>query len=138
MLAAAEIAALRIEPVAQDWEIVQHPVEVLRDRRAVGLHVGAQIEVVAHGHAAEDASPFGHQVDAHCRGAVGRPAGDVSPLVLNAPVGRLDQARDGAQQRRLARAVGAENHDDLALFEMQFDAPMDTRAAVGGVQIVNL
>ena len=72
LLAAAEIAALRIEPVAQDWEIVQHPVEVLRDRRAVGLHVGAQIEVVAHGHAAEDASPFGHQVDAHCRGAVGR------------------------------------------------------------------
>ena len=51
-----------------------------------------------------------------------RRVGDVAAVEEDRAVRRLLHAGDGAQQRRLARAVRAEQGDDLALLDVEVDA----------------
>ena len=47
----------------------------------------------------------------------------------------VDHARDRAQRRRLARAVRAEDHDDLALVDGEVEAVQHPHRAVAGPQL---
>ena len=47
---------------------------------------------------------------------------------------RVDHARDGAQRRGLPGAVGAEDHDDLALGDREVDAVQHLHRPVAGAQ----
>src|SRR5439155_1727880 len=59
-----------------------------------------------------------------------RHAGDVLAAEFHAPRARLDLAQDAVEQRRLARAVGADHADDLARADRQRDAVDGTDRAV--------
>ena len=60
------------------------------------------------------------------------------PVVGDGAAVRLYQAGDGAQRGGLARAVGADQGDDLAVGHLQADAAQRLDAAVGYAQILNL
>ena len=57
------------------------------------------------------------------------------PSKTMAPSLRLLGAADGAQQRRLAGAVGAEQRDDLALLDVEVDAEQHLHAVVLDVDV---
>ncbi len=52
------------------------------------------------------------------------------------PRARRRQAGDGAQRRRLAGAVGADQRDDLALVDRERDALERLDRAVGGADVL--
>src|SRR5690606_17545864 len=72
----------------------------------------AREQVVQHRHVPEQAPSFGNLRHAPPRPLVGRPAGDVFAGEDDASRAGSYQARDGAQQRALARTVGAPDGDD--------------------------
>ena len=81
----------------------------------------------------EDALATGHLDDAD-RGAGGRVGvRDVATVEVDGAADRVDQTADGLEQGRLARAVGAEQGDDLALSDLHVDAEQHLHAVVGHV-----
>ena len=93
-----------------------------RKSRAAGQRVAAQLEVVEHGEVAEDAAPLRHQRDARAEDRLGRLAGHVAPVerARGRPPAPM-QPGDGAEQRRLARAVGADQRHQLARAHLEGD-----------------
>ena len=57
---------------------------------------------------------------------------------MNAAAARLHQPSDGAQQRALAGAIGADHGDDLAAFHRQRDAEQRLEVAVEDVDGIDL
>ena len=85
---------------------------------------GRHQQVFCHGQVGEYLLTLGHQRDAHLRDAVGLAGFDAPPLEGDRALGHARvvdavEAGDGAQKRRLARTVGAEDADDLALARRQ-------------------
>ena len=60
----------------------------------------------------------------------GRNAGDVATVQRNAAVVDLDEAGDGAQQRALAAAARAEQHEELALLDLERDVVDDRQRLI--------
>src|SRR5206468_4554740 len=60
-----------------------------------------------------------HEADHGARGAV--VPDDVVTIDLDRPVARIDDSADDADQRRLPRAVGAEQREDLSAADAQVD-----------------
>ena len=81
---------------------------------------------------------LGHQGDALGDDAVGAEGGDVLALEVDAAVGGLHQSGNGAQGGGFARAVGADEGDDLALGYLKGDALYGLNAAVAYLQFINL
>ncbi len=69
---------------------------------------------------------------------LGRPAGDVGAVQRDRAFRRRLQPHERLEQRRLARAVGAEHRHDLALFDRQRNAAHRVDAAIANVKIVDL
>src|SRR6266540_3230597 len=67
-----------------------------------------------------------------------RQAGDVLATEADRPEARRVEARDRAQGRRLAGAVGADQRDDLAFVDLHRDALERLDRAVEGVDLVEL
>ena len=86
-----------------------------RARRSARLHAPdaqREFDVVGHGHVAEQRVVLEHQADA----AIARAhVGDVLAVQGNAPVVDAGQAGNGPQQRALAAAGGAQQHEEFAL-----------------------
>ena len=98
----------------------------------------AQLEVLAHGHAREDAPAFGRVADA-ARARSGRASCARSRCRRSGSCRcRTDQPADRAQRRRLARAVGADQRDDLALLDAQANAGERADAPVASVEVFDL
>ena len=57
---------------------------------------------------------------------------------LRRSVALADDAHDRLQRRRLARAVAAEQRDDLARAHVEIDAVQDVRFAVPGLQALDV
>ena len=70
--------------------------------------------------------------------AVRGEAGDVLPLEVDAAMGGLDQSGDGAQRGGFARAVCANQSDDLPLRHLKGDALDGLNTAVADLQFINL
>ena len=99
--------------------------------------IGAEIEILAHGHVGENA-PALRYVDEAARDDRRR------PLALDRGIRKSDgaapwpdQAGDGLVECRLSGAVGAQHGDDLALPHGEIHAPQDFGRAVAGVQAVH-
>src|SRR5581483_6543012 len=82
----------------------------------------AHLEVLENGEVGEDLAAFGDMADARLAHAMARPAGDVLAVEYHAPARRPLDAMDGADQRALAGAVGADDGDDLARVDAERDA----------------
>ena len=99
----------------------------------------AHLQVLLHRHPREDPPPLGRLADAHLRrcGAAAH-ASIRCPFSSTSPSRGLDDARDRPQRRRLARAVGADQRDDLARLDLQRDALERVDVAVVRVDVAQL
>ena len=68
---------------------------------------------------------------------VARPAGDLVVVKADLPACRLDHAGNGADQRGLAGAIGADNRDDRALRHFERNAVQRLRIAIEHVDLVD-
>ncbi len=80
-----------------------------------GLGVGTHIQVLVHGHVQEHMAAFRHLGKAAFHDLVGAHALDALALVQHIAGAGLQQAGNGFQGGGLARAVGTDQGDDLAL-----------------------
>ena len=72
---------------------------------------------------------LGDLADAEIADAVARPAGDVGAAEADAAARRSQHAGDGADQRGLAGAVGADDGDDRALLDLKRSMPSSAWAS---------
>src|ERR1017187_1536717 len=86
---------------------------------------GREEKVLAHGEIGEDSHVLGHVRDAAPRDLRRLEGGDVLALEPDRARRDVPQAHDAAQRRRLARAVPAEEHGQLAAGDLEVDAMED-------------
>src|SRR5262249_43918780 len=122
LLAAGHGPALLLLALLEAREQRVDAIDVLADRLRVLAREGAHLEVLQHGHAREDAAPLRRVGDADRGDGVTGHRLDLAPLEHDPPAARRDDARDRAQRRGLAGAVGADQRDDLALVDLDRDA----------------
>src|SRR6185436_17670441 len=96
-----------------------------------------EVEVVRDGEVREDAASFGDVRNAARGDDVRLHAGDVLPVERHAAPARLQQAGDRAQRRGLARAVRADERDDLALLHLEVDAVQRRNGSVADFEIMD-
>ena len=78
-----------------------------------------------------------HEGDPRPRHRVGLQAREILPVETHIAAARGRDAHDGAQGRGLARAVAAEQGDNLARLRFQRDALEDMALAQIGLDVVN-
>ena len=81
-----------------------------------------EFDVVGDAHVAEERVMLEYESDT---AVAGRNAGDVAPVQRYPPMVDLDEPGDGAQQRALAAAARAEQHEELALLDLERDVVDD-------------
>ncbi len=86
----------------------------------------------------EDAPALGHLDDPDRDDVVGGHGGQVAAVEDDLSAARPQQSAHRVQHRRLARAVGADERDDLAVIDGQRDATQGLDVAVVGVQVGDL
>jgi hypothetical protein len=105
--------------------------QLLAPGQAIGtLHAPdaeREFDVVRDAHVPEQGVVLEHEADA---AIARRDAGDVAPVQGHPPVVDLDQARDRAQQRALAAARGTEQHEELALLDLDRDVVDDRQRLI--------
>ena len=131
LLTAAQGSRLLSLTLLQPGKEVVHELE----RRAIGpLRVRAQDEIALQGHRREQV-PLGRDVgDPRTRDAVGGTAGQILPVEEDPALHRREQPGDRPEERRLARAVRADDRDRLAGANLDVDAVDDALAEVPGRQ----
>src|SRR5262249_49820056 len=124
-----------VTPVREPRKVLVHALDAIAQARAITLHVAAGHEVFLGGQMLEDPPALEHLDHAAPDDVVGRQVIDAlarqldSALVDGAALGR-QQAGDGLERRRLARAVGAEQRRDAALADVDRHALEDEDHAV--------
>ena len=101
------------------------------------LHA-AKDEVVVDAEPTEDAAALGAVRDAQAHDAVRGGARHVDAVVADGPGRRAHEAGDGAQQRRLAGTVGADDRDGLAGADLDGYPVEHTDGAVARVEVDDL
>ena len=81
---------------------------------------------------------FRHLADAEIADFVARPAGDIEPAEIDVAARRFVHAGDGADERGLAGAVGADDGDDGALLDLERNAVERLGVAVEDVEVFDL
>ncbi len=100
--------------------------------------IGSHLEVLEDGEAGEDAPALGHQAQAFLVDMVGGHLGDVLAHEAHGALPGVEEPGDGAQGRRLARAVAPDEGDDLPLLDGEGYAFEGVDLAVIGVDLVQL
>ena len=127
LLAAGE---LRRQPLIESLE--RHQPQQLLAALAAGAgahaaHAQGELDVLGDRHVAEQGVVLKHQADAAlARGDVR----DVAAVQGDAPVIDAGEPGDGAQQRALAAAARSQQHEELAVADVEGDVVDDRRAAV--------
>src|SRR6266542_1014305 len=111
--------------------------EVVGPPRARRRRERPHLEVLHHGHGAEDLAAFGDVGDGEPGPLRGREAQEVAPLVDDAAGGGRDRPRDGLEEGRLAGAVRADDGHELAVPDLQRDLPQRAETAVGDGEPAN-
>ena len=104
---------------------------------AGGAGEAAHFQIFAHGHLLEHAPALGAERHAQRNHLAGRHADDVLAVKGHLAGARLEQAGDGVERGGLARAVGADEGDDLALVDLEGDALDGVYVAVVDVHVLN-
>ena len=111
LLAAGQLRGLLLAALSHPAEQLVHALDRPRARPRVG---GADLQVLLHRQRPEQPSSLRHHGDSPGGPAFGPQPGHVRAVEQDRARGRLVQAGDRAQQRRLARAVRADDRVDLA------------------------
>ena len=135
LLTAAEGSRLLALSHLQPREEVVHELERLTIRP---LGKGAQDEIALQRHRREEV-PLGRDVrDSRARSAVRGTTGQILALEDDPALHRRKQPGDGPEERRLPRAVRADDRDRLTGTDFDLDAVDDPLAEVSGGQPVDL
>ena len=102
------------------------------------VHVRPQQEVVPDGQLREYQPALGDLDDAAPADLMGGSARDVLPPEQDAPGLRGDDAADGHHGRGLARAVGADDGDDLSFLDVKVERVHRDHPAIGDAQVPDL
>ena len=138
LLATGEVAGVVVPALAQDREQVEHLVGRSTQVGRVALEQPARdAQVVLDGQTREHALAAWHLDDTLCRNLLRRRVGRVAAVEDDRPTRRGREPGDGAQQRRLARTVRAEQRDDLALVDLDVDAEQHLHAVVRDVEVLD-
>ena len=97
----------------------------------------AHLQVLLDGQAGEGPAALGHLDDARGDDLVRGDRTEVPSVEANGPGARADDPGDRVEGGRLARAVGADERDDLALLDRQRHALEGVDVAVVGVDVVD-
>jgi hypothetical protein len=132
LLAARKLARNAAAALGEDREQLHHSVQIAA-HLAVAAQIGAEPQVLEHGHGAEDLPPLGAMGEPRGDDPGRREPGEVMALVVDlerdAPGARPQVPGNGEQRRRLAGAVGTQQRDDLARLDAQADVVQDLRGA---------
>ena len=108
--------------------------DLLEAARAGGpvaaVHVGAELEVLAHAHAGEELAAFRAMDDAVRDDARGLRRTDTLVAIDDVAFREAVESADRIKNRALAGAVRAEQHDELAVLGVQPDMVERAEAAV--------
>src|SRR5262245_3109379 len=137
LLAAGEGLAGLIDPLGQPRKVAEYLVEPRAPDAARAIADGgeAQLQILAHGEAGEDAAVLGHEADAQPRDLMGRAAGQRVAVELDGASPGREEAHGGLDQRGLAHAVPAQQRHRLALAHLEGHAEEDRRGAVARVHV---
>src|SRR4051794_6045968 len=138
LLAAGEHARRLGSPLAEHGEQLEDAVHVLGDLGLVLAGESPEVEVLRDRHPSEDAPAFRGVSKAEPQDFVTRHAANALAGVADVAVRRAEQTGDGAQRRRLARAVAADERDDLTGFDAEADALDGLDGAVGDAEVFDL
>src|SRR3954471_12881534 len=130
LLAAGEGPAQLPLSLLQPGEEREDPLEVRVPPLARAARVRAELEVVAHAHLRKERPPFRDVPDSHLDDAPGGGAEDRLAVELDDAFPRPGEPRDGAQGRRLPRAVRAQHHDELSALRLEAHVPERLHVAV--------
>ena len=136
LLATGQRPAGLARPLAKPREEREDALEVPLELDLVGPRVGTHLEVLEDGHPAEDAPTLGRVAHAPPHEPVGRHVRDVVPVEGERPGPGVHEAAEGAEGRRLAGAVGAQQGDDLTLVDLQGDPLEGVDVAVVRMHLV--
>ena len=112
----------------------------VRDARldgGIGLRVRAHLQILLHGHLLEDVASLGDLRQTVLDDLVRRNALEVMALKEDAAHLGVQQAGDCVQNGGFARAVRADERDDLALVDLKGNALDGVDAAVVHMDIIN-
>ena len=139
LLAARHGPGNLLAPLAKFREQGQNPVEISLFVHPRPLTVGAEPQVLLDIEIAEDGPPFRHERDAAGDDLVRISTEQGLPGEADIPVAMpFRQTGDGAQQRRLAGSVRAENDDHLALRNPHGDIVQRAMLAIADGKIFDL
>jgi hypothetical protein len=122
----------------EDREVGKYRFDIPGHAIAVAAGVGAHQQVVAHAQQREHLAALGHMRQALLDDEGRVLGGDVFALELDRTLARIDDARDGLENRGLAGAVGAQHRADLAAAHLQADATNRTDRAIGALDVEQL
>jgi hypothetical protein len=109
----------------------------VRSRPARARQHGAGQQVLGNAQGRKHLAAFRHLADAEIAHLVARPARNVGAAIEDASARRPVHAGDGADERGLAGAIGADNGDDGALGDVERDTVERLRVAVEDVEILD-
>ena len=116
----------------------EQPVDALQIPGSGPGVVGADDQVLLDGERREETASLGHERHPRGQPPFRRLAGDLRPVQEDRALGRLVQTGQRAQQRRLARAVRADDRVHLAGVDAQAHAGDRTELTVEDGEIANL
>ena len=136
LFAAAQIAGQHAELGREQGEPRQHLVDRLPGSRPA-QGIGAELEILAHGHQREVAAALRHEADAELQPFLGRQALDGAAAEMDRTAEIAVLAIDRAQQGRLAGAVGADDRADAAGCDVDREINHDRLVGVADRELVD-
>src|SRR6516164_3873743 len=122
----------------QHWKQRQHPLPVFRSADSRARQHGADVEVFIDGQSWKDLAAFGNLPDAKITDAMARPAQDIFAAKYHPAAGGSVHARERANERRLPGAVGADDRDDRAIFDIERYAIERLHVAIEDVELFDM
>ena len=131
---AAGLAAALGEDGKERENIVHVPPDIF----LVAAQKRSKIQIFLHGQFRKDQPPLRHLADAQAHNLIGTQALNGAALVQDLAAAGLNAAADGHERGGLARAVGPDQGDDLALVHPEADAVQRGNIAVEGAYVAKL
>ena len=136
LLAARERATVLVHALFQAREQAEHALHIGADVFLVGAGKRAHLKVLAHAQARKNAPALGRLQHAQVHDLVRGNLVDALAFEHNLTLARRRDARDRAQRGALARAVRADQRDDLALLDGDRDAFERVDIAIVGMNVI--
>src|SRR4029077_12950594 len=96
---------------------------------------GADVEILCDRERRKDLPPFGDLADAEVADPIARPARDIGAAIGDVAAPAAQHAGNGADQRGLTGAIGADNGDDGALLDVERHAVERLDVAVEHIEV---